>query len=184
MKRLISRSGSTVAQVLRILLLLGLSLAVLKSNSFAQSAQNTAENNQVPAPQIASLSAASLAEKSPSSETESSAPSTPPETNSAITPEEANAIAQMLRASLEAKLKQWQALAGLAQPTPPINAGNAATPDIAYVDQKIAALDRMIKLLEQKQSVQAAAGVYQKRLDEMQRKIQERGNKNSNLNEE
>jgi len=167
MKCLISRSGSTVAQVLRISLLLGLSFAVVKSNSFAQSAQSPADNS----PQIASLSAASLSEKSSSPATESSASSTQPETNSAITPEEANAIAQMLQASLEAKLKQWQTLTGLAQPTAPINAGNAAPPDVAYVDQKIAALDRMIKLLEQKQSVQAAAGVYQKRLDEMQRKI-------------
>lgn len=181
MERLISRSGSTVTQVLRISLLLGLSFAVLKSNSFAQSAQNPAENNETPASPIASLSAASLAEKSPSPETDSAAPSTPPETKSAITPEEANAISQMLQASLEAKLKQWQALTGLAHPTAPINPGNAAAPDFAFVDQKIAALDRMIKLLEQKQSVQAAAGVYQKRLDEMQRKIQERGNKTSKL---
>lgn len=167
MKCLISRSGSTVAQVLRISLLLGLSFAVVKSNSFAQSAQSPAEN----APQIASLSAASLSEKSSSPATESSASSTQLEVNSAITPEEANAIAQMLQASLEAKLNQWQALTGLEQSTSPINTGNAATPDVAYVDQKIAALDRMIKLLEQKQSVQAAAGVHQKRLDEMQRKI-------------
>jgi hypothetical protein len=87
----------------------------------------------------------------------------------------------MLQASLEAKLKQWQALTGLAQPTAPVNPGNTASPDLAYVDQKIAALDRMIKLLEQKQSVQAAAGVYQKRLEAMQRKIQERGNKASTL---
>ncbi|MGH7600295.1 MAG: hypothetical protein ACREOI_28410 [bacterium] len=172
MKSLISRSGSTVAQVLRISLLLGLSFAVLKSNSFAQSAQ------------IASLSTASLTEKSSSPVTESSAPSTPPETKSAITPDEANAIAQILQASLEAKLKQWQALTGLAQPTPPVNPGNAAIPDIAFVDQKIAALDRMIKLLEQKQSVQAAAGVHQKRLDEMQRKIQENGSEASNLTRE
>jgi hypothetical protein len=184
MKRLISRSGSTVAQVLRISLLLGLSFAVMKSNGFAQSAQSTAENNEAPAPQMASLSAAGMSEKTSSPETESSAPSTPPENNSAITSEEANAISQMLQASLEAKLKQWQALTGLAQPTAQLNAGNAATPDIAFVDQKIAALDRMIKLLEQKQSLQAAAGVYQKRLDEMQRKIQERGSKKSNLNEE
>jgi hypothetical protein len=184
MKRLISRNGSTVAQALRISLLLGLSFALVKSNSFAQSAESTAENNEAPAPQMASLSAASLAEKSSSPETESSASSTSPETNSAIRPEEANAISQMLRASLEAKLKQWQALTGLEQPAAPINAGNAATPDIAYVDQKIAALDRMIKLLEQKQAVQAAAGVYQKRLDEMQRKIQERGSKPSNLKPE
>ncbi len=180
MERLISRSGSTVAQVLRISLLLGLSFAVVKSNSFAQSAQSTAENNEAPASQMASLSAASLSEKT-SPEIDSSAPSTPPETNAAITPEEANAISQMLQASLEAKLKQWQALTGLAQPTAPVNPGNAATHDIAFVDQKIAALDRMIKLLEQKQSVQAAAGVYQKRLDEMQKKIQENGSKKSNL---
>jgi hypothetical protein len=90
----------------------------------------------------------------------------------------------MLQASLEAKLKQWQALTGLAHPTPPIKTGNAATPDIAFVDQKIAALDRMIKLLEQKQSVQAAAGAYQKRLEEMQRKIQESGSKAASFKEE
>jgi hypothetical protein len=176
MNRLISRSGSTVAQVLRISLLLGLSFAVVKFDSLAQSAQNTADDS----PQMASLSAASLSEKTSSPETKSSAPSTSPKTQSAITPEEGNAISQMLRASLEAKLKQWQALTGLAQLTAPINAGNAATPDLAYVDQKIAALDRMIKLLEQKQSVQAAAGVYQKRLEEMRRKIQENGSKASN----
>ncbi|MGH7450114.1 MAG: hypothetical protein ACRENG_02080 [bacterium] len=179
MKRLISRSGSTVAQVLRISLLLGLSFAVVKSDGLAQSAKSTAENNEGQTPQIASLSAASLAEKTSSPATESSTPATPPETNSAITPEEANAISQMLQASLEAKLKQWQALTGLAQPTPPVNPGNAATPDIAFVDQKIAALDRMIELLEQKKTVQAAAGVYQKRLEEMQRKIQENGSKAS-----
>lgn len=179
MKRLISRSGSTVAQVLRISLLLGLSFAVVKFNSFAQSTQRPAENNE--APQIASLSTAGLAEKSSPTETASSAPSTSPETNSAMAPEEANAISQMLQASLEAKLKQWQALTGLTQPAAQLNAGNAAAPDIAFVNQKIAALDRMIKLLEQKQSVQAAAGVYQKRLEEMQRKVQENGNKTSNL---
>lgn len=184
MKRLISRSGSTVAQVLRISLLLGLSFTMVKSNSFAQSAQSTAENNEVPAPQMASLSAASLAGKSSSPETESSAPATLPGTHSAIMPEEANAISQMLQASLEAKLKQWQAQTSLEQSSVQLNAANAAAPDIAYVDQKIAALDRMIKLLEQKQSVQVAAGVYQKRLDEMQRKIQENGSKASNLEQE
>jgi hypothetical protein len=177
MNRLISRSGSTVTQVLRISLLLGLSFAVVKSNSFAQSTQGTADNS----PQVASLSATGLSEKSSAPETEPAAPLTPPEAKPAITPEEANAISQMLKASLEAKLKQWQTLTGLAQPTAPLNAGNAAVPDLAYVDQKIAALDRMIKLLEQKQSVQAAAGVYQKRLEEMQRKILENGSKKSSL---
>jgi hypothetical protein len=157
---------------------------MVKSNSFAQSAQSTAENSEVPAPQMASLSAASLGEKSSSPATESSASSTQPETNSAITPEEVNAISQMLQATLEAKLKQWQALTGLAQPTAPISAGNTATPDVAYVNQKIAALDRMIELLEQKKTVQAAAGVYQKRLEEMQRKIQENSSKRSNLKPE
>jgi hypothetical protein len=181
MERLISRSGSTVAQVLRISLLLGLSFAVSKSDSFAQSAQNTAEDNQVQTPQVVSLSASTLAAKPSSPATESSTLSTSPETNSPTTPEEANAITQMLQASLEAKLKQWQALTGLAHPTAPVNPGNAAPADIAFVDQKVAALDRMIKLLEQRQSVQAAAGVYQKRLDEMQRKIQENGSKKSNL---
>lgn len=180
MNRLISRSGSTVAQVLRISLLLGLSFAVMKSNSFAQSTQSTANDS----PQMASLSAARSSEKNSFPETEPTAPSTLPEAKPAITPEETNAISQMLQASLEAKLKQWQALTGLAQATAQLNAGNAATPDLAYVDQKIAALDRMIKLLEQRQSVQAAAGVYQKRLEAMQRKIEERENKASNLKEE
>lgn len=180
MKRLISRSGSTVAQVLRISLLLGLSFAVVKSNSFAQSAQSTAENNEVPTPQMASLSAASLAEKFSSPEGEASALATLPETHSAITPEEANAISQMLQASFEAKLKQWQALTSLEQSTVQLNVANATAPDVAYVDQKIAALDRMIKLLEQKQSVQVAASVYQKRLDEIQRKIEENDSKISN----
>jgi hypothetical protein len=177
MNRLISRSGSTVAKVLRISLLLGFLLAVVRANSFAQSAPSPAENS----PQIASLSAASSAEKSPSPATDSSAPSTPPATKSAMTSEEANAVAQMLQASLESKLKQWQAMTGLAQPAAQLN---ATAPDLAYVDQKIAALDRMIELLEQKQSVQAAAGVYQKRLEAMQRKIEERENKASDLKEE
>jgi hypothetical protein len=173
MKRLISRSGSTAAKILCILLLLELSFVVVESESLAQSAKDTAASYEGPSPQVASLSETSLNEKS-------SSPASQPEINSAIALVEAKAISLMLLASLEAKLKQWQDLSGLEQPTARVYPGGEATPDVAYVNQKIAALDRMIKLFEQKKAVQAAAGVYQERLEVMQNKIQAHENAKSN----
>ncbi len=184
MKRSNSRSGSTVAQVWRILLLLGLSFVVVESNGFAQSAQNAAANQDSQLTSVTSPSDARLSEKSSSLASEPSLSSTKPESLSAAAPADAKAISKILIASLESKLQQWQALAGSDQQAPWINAGDTTTVDSAFINQKLEALDRMIKLLEHKQTMQAVAGIYQKRLDDMEKKIEKHGDPASGLKPE
>lgn len=175
MKRLLSRSGSTFAQVLRISLLLGLSFAVVEAQGFAQSVE-TAEPALNQHLTLVTPSEASLHENSSSPATAPPLPSRPPDITLASLSEEPPTIAKILLASMEAKINHFQALTGTGQPAAPLDNGGDAAPDFAFVSQKIAALDRMIKLLEQKQTMQAVAGIYQKRLDDMLRKIEKGSN--------
>jgi hypothetical protein len=84
---------------------------------------------------------------------------------------EAKIVSNILLSALEEKLKSMREQIRQAQERSVADSGASAAPVIAFINQRIAALERMMVLIEQRQVMQAAVDAYKKRLHDLQQKI-------------
>lgn len=84
----------------------------------------------------------------------------------------ATAISNILLKSLESTLETMKATADQERQSTRQNSNESAAAVARYVNEKIKSLDRIIKLLEQKQSLQDACSAYQKQLHDLRSKVE------------
>jgi cell fate (sporulation/competence/biofilm development) regulator YlbF (YheA/YmcA/DUF963 family) len=84
---------------------------------------------------------------------------------------ESKIVSDVLLSALETKLKNLREQANQAQQFSAFGVDESAANVAAFLNQRIESLERMAKLIEQRQALQNAVGAYQQRLHNLQQKM-------------
>jgi len=98
-------------------------------------------------------------------------PTTQPVVATKANNRETKTVSNILLVALETKIKNLKEQANQAQQLAAVNGGESAANVVAFINQRLELLERMAKLIEQRQTIQVEIDLYQQRLSHLQQKI-------------